>query len=197
MDSIDGQTWLILGCVVALALIGLGTWIFYRKRQSHRLMERFGPEYGRTVSEFKSRAKAESNLREREKRAEGFHLVPLTPLDAANFVQAWKTLQAGFVDNPQGVLVQADQLVRDLMLRRGYPMGDFERRAADISVDHPSVVQNYRAARLITLRDERGAASTEELRRAVVHFRALFDELLEVGEPLLRVSPVKPLPAHA
>jgi hypothetical protein len=197
MNSIDGQTWLIVGGVIALVLVGLGAWFSYQKNQSNRLKERFGAEYGRTVDELNSRTKAESNLKEREKRVQRLQLVPLTPLDAATFVAAWKNLQAGFVDNPKGVLVQADQLVRDLMLRRGYPMGDFEHRAADISVDHPGVVQNYRAAQVIALRDERGEASTEDLRSAVVHFRALFDELLDVREPVPRVSQVEAIPEHA
>jgi hypothetical protein len=103
-------------------------------------------------------------------------------LEAARFSQAWKVLQRRFVDNPKGVVVLADQLVRELMLKRGYPMGDSERRAADISVDHPAVVDNYRAAQAIALRDARGEANTEDLRKAVVHYRALFNELLEVRE---------------
>ncbi|MEO8654705.1 MAG: hypothetical protein ABI409_11335, partial [Ramlibacter sp.] len=105
------------------------------------------------------------------------------------FGQEWKALQGRFVDNPKGVLVDADRLVRELMLKRGYPMGDFERRAADISVDHPSVVDHYRAAQAIALRDRRGEADTEELRKAVVHYRALFDDLLEVGQPDANRSP--------
>jgi len=182
MNTIDAQTWIILVGAIALALIGLGAWFAYQRKQSHRLQERFGTEYGRTVDELKSRTKAESNLKEREKRVERLNIAPLTPSEAARFIQAWKTLQRGFVDNPKGVVVTADQLVRELMLKRGYPMGDFEHRAADISVDHPAVVQNYRAAQAIAMRDERGEASTEDLRKAVVHFRALFDELLEVRE---------------
>jgi hypothetical protein len=104
----------------------------------------------------------------------------LTPSEADRFSQTWKDLQGRFVDNPKGAVVQADELVRELMLKRGYPMGDFEHRAADISVDHPAVVANYRAAQAIAVRDKRGEANTEELRKAVVHYRALFDEMLEV-----------------
>jgi hypothetical protein len=106
----------------------------------------------------------------------------LAPAEAARFSEAWKDLQGRFVDNPKGTVVQADQLVRELMLKRGYPMGDFEHCAADISVDHPEVVAHYRVAQAIAVRDERGEADTEELREAVVHYRALFDELLEVRE---------------
>jgi hypothetical protein len=168
--------------VVILALLAVGVWLYTRKRQSDRLIQRFGPEYGRAVDEMGSRAKAESELRTREKRVEKLNIVPLAPADAARFSQDWKALQGRFVDNPKGVLMEADQLVRDLMGKRGYPMGDFDSRAADISVDHPAVVEHYRAAQAIALRDKRGEADTEELRKAVVHYRALFDELLEVSQ---------------
>jgi len=191
MATIDTQTWIILAGVVVLALIALAAWFFYQKKQSHRLQQRFGTEYGRTVDELGSETKAESELKAREKRVERLNLVPLAPSEAAKFSQDWKVLQGRFVDNPKGVVVQADQLVRELMLKRGYPMGDFERRAADISVDHPAVVDNYRAAQAIAARDERGEANTEELRKAVVHYRALFNELLEVREAKQEVMPAK------
>ncbi|HWP13105.1 MAG TPA: hypothetical protein VNN06_14890 [Ramlibacter sp.] len=181
MNTMDTET-LALLAVVILALAAVGAWLYSRKRQSDRLIQRFGPEYGRTVDALGSRSKAESELREREKRVEKFNIVPLAPEEAARFSGAWKGLQGRFVDNPKGVLVEADQLVRELMQLRGYPMGDFERRAADISVDHAAVVDHYRAAQAIAMRDRRGEADTEELRKAVVHYRALFDELLEVGE---------------
>jgi LPXTG-motif cell wall-anchored protein len=182
MDTIDKQTWIILAGVVVLALIALAVWFSYKKKQSHRLQERFGPEYGRTVDELGGRTKAESELKAREKRVERLDILPLTPAEAARFSQDWNALQGRFVDNPKSAVVQADQLVRELMLKRGYPMGDFERRAADISVDHPAVVDHYRAAQAIAVRDKRGEANTEELRKAVVHYRDLFDELLEVRE---------------
>ena len=138
-----------------------------------------------------------AELKAREKRVEKFTITPLAPADAARFTQAWNALQGRFIDNPKGVVVEADTLVRELMLNRGYPMGDFEMRAADISVDHPTVVENYRAAQAIAVRDERGEADTEELRKAVVHYRTLFDELL--GErPAKRVeSPVGQIPVHS
>ena len=182
MHTIDTQTWIILTGVAVLVLIALAAWFIYKKKQSRRLQERFGPEYGRSVDDLGSRRKAESELKGREKRVERLTIVPLTPSEAARFSQTWKDLQGRFVDNPKGAVVQADQLVRELMLKRGYPMGDFERRAADISVAYPEVVAHYRAAQAIAVRDERGEADTEELRKAVVHYRALFDELLEVKE---------------
>src|SRR5512141_1480304 len=182
MHTIDTQTWIILAGVVVLVVIALAAWFSYKKKHSLRLQERFGPEYGRSVDDLGSRKKAEAELKAREKRVEGLTIIPLTPSDAARFSQTWKDLQGRFVDNPKSAVAQADQLVRELMLKRGYPMGDFESRAADISVDHPEVVAYYRAAQAIAVRDERGEADTEELRKAVVHYRALFDELLEVRE---------------
>jgi hypothetical protein len=190
--------WIIVARVVVIALVALAAWFFYKqKKQSARLQQRFGPEYGRTVDELGGRTKAESELKAREKRVEDLTITPLAPAEAARFSQAWDALQARFVDNPKGVVLQADQLVRELMLKRGYPMGDFERRAADISVDHPAVVEHYRAAQTIAARDERGEADTEELRKAVVHYRVLFDDMLEVREAKQEVLPAKQMPVHA
>jgi hypothetical protein len=189
MDTANIQTWIILGGVAILGLIAFSAWFFYRKKQSHGLKERFGPEYGRTVEQLGSQSKAESELIARTKRVEGLNILPLEPAEAARFSEAWLALQSRFIDNPKGVLMQADQLVRELMGKRGYPVGDFEHRAADISVDHPLLVEHYRAAQAIGARNERGEADTEELRKAVVHYRSLFDELLEV-----RVSPDEATP---
>jgi len=191
MNTMTAQTWTIVGVVAVLGLLALAAWFFYRRRQSGQLQQRFGPEYGRTVGDLGSRAKAESELKARESRVERLNIIALAPAEATRFSQAWSALQGRFVDNPKGVVAQADQLVRDLMLARGYPVGDFERRAADISVDHPAVVEHYRAAQAIAVRDQRGAADTEEQRQAVVHYRALFDELLEV-QPVVP-SPVVPI----
>ena len=174
------MTWTTITVVVVVAVIGIGAWYFYQKKRSQTLQKHFGPEYDRTVTELGSRAKGESELKAREKRVERLEILPLAPSEAARFSEAWQALQSRFVDNPKGVVVQAEQLVRELMAKRGYPMGDFEQRAGDISVDHPDVVANYRAAQAIAVRDQRGSADTEELRKAVVHYRALFDELLEV-----------------
>ena len=197
MNAIPLQ-WIIVATVAVIALLALAAWSFSRKKkQSARLQQRFGPEYGRTVGELGGRTKAESELKAREKRVEDLTITPLAPAEAARFSQAWNALQGRFVDNPKGVVVQADQLVRELMLKRGYPMGDFERRAADISVDHPAVVESYRAAQAIAARDERGEADTEELRKAVVHYRVLFDEMLEVGEAKQEVPAAKETAVHA
>ena len=170
---------LVLAVAVAIFLI-----MRERKRaQSRHLQQRFGPEYGRVVSTVGDRERAEAELQAREKRVERLQLVALPAAEAARFAQEWEALQTRFVDNPTGVVGEADRLVRELMLKRGYPMGDFERRAADISVHHPLVVENYRAAQAIAGRNVRGHSSTEDLRKAVVHYRLLFEDLLEVGGP--------------
>jgi hypothetical protein len=194
MHTVNTQ-WILIGGIVVVAVwIALAVWLSYRKKQTKKLQDRFGAEYGRTVDDLGSRTKAESELKARERRVESLDIAPLSPAEAARFNVSWTALQGRFVDDPRGVVVQADQLVRELMLQRGYPMGDFEHRAADISVDHPSVVQNYRAAQAIALR---GEASTEELRKAVVHYRALFDELLEVKETNQEVAQATQMAVHS
>ena len=181
MNANNPETW-VIAAVLVLALIAIAFLIARerKRRQSRRLQERFGPEYGRVVAQRGDRTKAESELKAREQRVERLTIVALAPADAAKFGQAWSALQGRFIDNPKGVVMDADRLVRDLMVKRGYPMVDFERRAADISVDHPALVETYRSAQAIAQRDQRGEASTEELRKAVVYYRTLFDELLEV-----------------
>jgi len=184
MTADNAQMW-VIAAVILLALLA-AAWLItreVRRRQSLKLQQRFGPEYSRVVSMRGDRTKAEAELLARQKRVERFRLMPLTAADAARFSEAWDALQTRFVDNPHGVIVEADHLVRDLMVKRGYPMADFDHRAADISVDHPSVVEAYRSARAIAVRDQRGQASTEELRKAVVYYRTLFNELLEVRHP--------------
>jgi hypothetical protein len=186
---------IVLLLAVVLAVV---VWLIVQRTRSLRLKRRFGPEYDLTVSEFHSRAKAESELMKREDRVARLKIVPLTPTDAARFSQAWNELQSRFIDNPKGVVAQADQLVRELMEERGYPMGDFESRAADISVDHPGVVATYRVAQAIAISDARGEADTEELRKAVIYYRTLFDELLGVAHDRVpSLPPVRRVPVHS
>ena len=192
MGTMDPQSSMILAGLILTALIAIAGWLVYRKNESHRLEKRFGPEYGHAVNEMGSRTKAEAELKSREKRVSKFNIVPLARADADRFGEQWRGVQARFVDNPKGVVSEADLLVRDLMQKRGYPMADFDRLSADLSVDHASVVDHYRAARDIAQRDHRGEADTEELRQAVVHYRALFDELLEVEQqPAPQRAPAK------
>jgi hypothetical protein len=169
--------------VALLLLVGVAAVIWvavHRKRQTARLQKRYGTEYDRTVLRLGSQSKAEAELRKREARVAKLTIIPLTSSEAARFAQAWSRLQGHFVDNPSGAVAEADTLVKELMTARGYPVADFESRAADISVDHPSVVDAYRAAQAIALKNSRGESDTEELRKAIVHYRTLFSDLLQV-----------------
>lgn len=198
MQTLPANTVILVVVLAVVAIVAVAALIMRRRQQSERLKQRFGPEYGRAVQELGGPTKAEAELKKREDRVARLNITALTPAEAARFTQAWNHLQGRFVDNPRGVVAEADQLVRELMTKRGYPMGDFERRAADISVDHPGVVATYRAAQLIAARDARGEADTEELRKAVVHYRTLFDELLEVNQAAPTLEPLKnPMPAHS
>jgi hypothetical protein len=196
MNAIPTNT-LILAVVLIVAVGAVVAWVVMQRQRTQRLRQRFGPEYTHTVDEFGGRTKAEAELTKREQRVARLNITPLAPADAAKFSQAWNALQSRFVDNPKGVVGEADRLVRELMVKRGYPMGDFERRAADISVDHPGVVTTYRAAQAIAVRTERGEADTEELRKAVVHYRTLFDELLEVEPTSTAHTSADPTPVHS
>ena len=194
MNSLDNNTLAIVAIVavvliVAIALVGWSAW------RTSRLKKRFGPEYDAVLHRTGSKAKAEKELLRREKRVQHFQIVPLSAADVAKFSNSWSRVQGSFVDDPKGVLIEADKLVRELLVKRGYPVADFELRAADISVDHPIVVNNYRAAQRIVSLDQRGEASTEDMRKAVVHFRALFDELLGTVRAHDAVTPPKPLAA--
>jgi hypothetical protein len=170
---------LIAGVVIAIVVIGAIAYVTSRKRRSVQLKERFGPEYDRVLREQGDARKAEGVLEFREKRREKFKIRPLPATDRSSFTTRWNEVQARFVDDPRGAVTVADSLVTEVMQARGYPIGEFEQRAADISVDYPLVVENYRAAHEIALRHGAGKASTEDMRQAMVHYRALFQELLE------------------
>jgi hypothetical protein len=173
---------LLIAVIILVLAAGIGAWFFYRKKSSEKLRRRFGREYDRTVNEYGEQSEAEAELKAREKRVEKLRLVPLPPQEAAQFTDAWRSVQALFVDSPKDAVKRADILLREVMLKRGYPMTDFERRAADLSVHYPHLIDNYRRAREIASQNERGAVDTEQLRQALVYYRALFDELLETAE---------------
>lgn len=173
----DNPTLLAIIVVIAVAIIGVVAFMAYRRRRSEQLQHRFGPEYERTVRETGDKARAEAELEQRRRRVERLTIRPLTREDAARYTEAWNRVQARFVDDPKGAITEADQLVGDVMSRRGYPMGEFDQRADDISVHYPKVVENYRTAHAIALRHSKGQASTEDLRQAMIHYRALFAEL--------------------
>ena len=180
-----------LALIVALAAVVVGgivaaiaAWLFFRKRRTERLRHQFGGvEYDRVVKEDGSKRHAEAELKERADRVEGLSIRPLAPADRARFVESWVRIQTRFVDGPGGAVTEADQLMGDVMSTRGYPVSDFVQRAGDISVDHPTVLQNYRTAHEVAVRQTQGKANTEDLRQAMIHYRTLFEEL--VGEPEL------------
>lgn len=166
--------------VVALLVVAaVVAFLWKQQRRTQDLRGRFGPEYDRAIDERGGRSRAEAELRRRERRVEKMPIRPLPADRRARFTQEWNEQQARFVDEPRRAVIEADHLIEDVMKERGYPMSDFDQRAADISVDHPHVVDNYRTAHQIALRQEHGDASTEDLRRAMICYRDLFRELVE------------------
>ncbi len=174
----------IIIAVILMVVAGIAILFSIRKRRTERLQAKFGgSEYARAVKEGGSRRKAEAVLDDRAQRVERLHIRPLTSKDRTRFVECWGRVQARFVDGPGGAVTDADQLLGDVMSTRGYPVSDFEQRIADISADHPLVLDNYRAAHHIAVRQSQGQASTEDLRQAMIHYRTLFEELVAVPEP--------------
>lgn len=174
--------WIVVAIVVA-AIIIIGGLVWSRRRRSEHLRDRFGPEYDRAVEAKGDRAKAEADLAQREKRVEKLNIRPLEPNERRDFIDRWSQVQARFVDDPPRAVAFADALLGDVMKARGYPVSDFEQRAGDISVDHPVVVEHYHKAHDIALRHQNGKASTEDLRQAMIHYRALFDNLVGAEAP--------------
>jgi hypothetical protein len=175
-------TMIVIVAVIAAVAVVIA-WMYMERRRHERLKTRFGPEYERTLRDAGDVRKAESLLERREKRVSRYKIRPLSTEESRRFGEAWRRVQEKFVDDPAAAVTDGDALVTELMSARGYPMSDFDRRAEDLSVDHPIVIQHYRDARVIAERHSRRAASTEDLRQALVHYRALFDELLEVRQP--------------
>lgn len=172
----------ILIALVMLALVAVGIALWLRNRKRDEIKSRFGPEYARTVEAVGDEHKAETALAAREKRVAAYSIKPLAPAMRDHFVETWRDVQAKFVDDPKYAVTRADDLLGEVMSARGYPVkDDFDRRAEDLSVDYPEVVQNYRSGHEIAVRHSRGEASTEDLRTAMIHYRALFDDL--VNEP--------------
>jgi hypothetical protein len=170
---------LIAAAVVIVAVLIVAAVSASRRKRTGRLQERFGPEYERTVLEVGEQSTAEKDLAARERKRAKLDIVPLTPEALEKYANRWQMVQTAFVDNPSSAVGDADRLVTEVMRERGYPVDDFEQQAADISVDHPTVVQNYRAAHSIHLSQQNGDVGTEAQRQAFVHYRALFEKLLE------------------
>lgn len=174
-----------IALIIALAVIviaGIAALLFFRKRRTEKLRTQFRGEYDRAVKEDGSRRHAEAGLKERAARVESLNIRPLATGDRTRFEESWRRVEARFVDGPGGAVTEADQLLGDVMSTRGYPVSDFEQRAADISVDHPMVIENYRTAHAIAVRQTQGKANTEDLRQAMIHYRTLFEELVSNPE---------------
>ncbi len=172
----------IVVAVVLVLIAGAMVWMYVRNRRhtTAGLRRKFGSEYDRAVLTHGSERKAESKLEDRAKRIEELKIRDLDPTERERFSKQWESLQSRFVDSPRGAVTEADDLVSSVMKTRGYPVSDFDQRAADISVDHPKVVENYRSAHEIALRLFKDQATTEDLRTAMIHYRSLFEELVQV-----------------
>jgi len=173
---------LIALVAVVIVIIAVLVWLYVRKRRSTTadLRLKFGPEYERAVLKHGSERKAQSKLEDREKRVEKLNIRDLDSMEHERFLKRWESVQSRFVDSPKGAVAEADDLVSSVMKARGYPVSEFDQRASDTSVDHPRVVENYRSAHQIALRVGKDAATTEDLRTAMIHYRSLFEELVQV-----------------
>lgn len=166
--------------VIVIVAIAVALWIYFQKQKTRKLRGTFGPEYDRLVEQERGNARrAEAILEDRQKRVSKFNIRTLTREERDRFGADWRRVQEHFVDDPRSAVSQADTLIIEALKARGYPMGDFEQRAADISVEHPQVVNDYRIAHDVAVKDHREQATTEELRRAMQHYRSLFEHVLE------------------
>jgi FtsZ-interacting cell division protein ZipA len=177
----DTWVWIVIAAAVVIVLLAI-VWSATRAKRSRSLQDTFGSEYDRTVDQAGDRRSAERELRERQKQHDKLDIRPLSPESRDRYVRRWQSTQTRFVDDPRGAVAEADTLVQEVMQERGYPTKDFERRVADVSVDHPDLVEKYRTADGIARASERGEASTEDMRHSVRHYRALFAELLETDD---------------
>jgi hypothetical protein len=180
------STTVIIAIVVAVVVVALAAWLFVQRRRREALRKRFGPEYERTVRQEGSPTKAEQVLEERARKVAAFRIRPLSADEADRYREAWRRVQARFVDEPREALVDADRLIGDVMHTRGYPTTDLDARTEALSVDHARTVEHYRTAHRIVELGDRGQAGTEDLRQAMVHFRALFDDLVGSEAPPAR-----------
>lgn len=173
----------IIGILVVLIVAGVAAWsVAMQRRRTQDLQARYGPEYSRTVRQVGDQRRAENELVKRQERVEALEIRPLSAERRGQFARQWRNVQTMFVDDPRGAVTRADGLVEEVMRMRGYPVSDFDQRAADLSVHHGRVVESYRAAREIAIRHRRGTATTEDLRQAMVYYRELFQDLLEGRE---------------
>jgi hypothetical protein len=184
LSLLDPKLIVLVAVVILLSIVLVGLYLRRRRNTTAGLRQKFGHEYELAVREHGSERKAEEKLADREKRVEQLNLHDLDPAEHERFSKRWDAVQSRFVDSPKGAVAEADDLVSSLMKARGYPVSDFDQRAADISVAHPRVVENYRSAHDIALRVGKDEATTEELRTAMIHYRSLFEELVQVTTPV-------------
>ena len=180
--------WIVIAvlAVIAVAAIIVAARATSSRKRTERLKEHFGPEYERLVDQAGDQRAAENELTERERNRKKLDIVELAPEVQARYAEQWRAVQTAFVDSPSSAVGDADRLVTAVMRERGYPIDDFDRQAADVSVDHPDVVENYRTAHSIHLAQERGEVGTEQQREALVHYRALFEQLLDTDKSTTR-----------
>jgi hypothetical protein len=188
-QAMSTWVWVVIAVAIVIALAVLVAEIV-RRRRTGKLRGRFGPEYNRTVETADSRRQAEAELAAREERRQQFDIRPLTPEAERRYTDAWQVVQAQFVDDPRAAVGSAAGLIKSVMTDRGYPVEDFDQRAADLSVDHPDVVENYRQGHRLAARADTGDGATEDLREAMRHYRALFTALVDssADEPTRRES---------
>jgi hypothetical protein len=179
---------IIIIAILAVLVLILAAALLLQRRRSTQIRSKFGPEYERAVDETGDRRRAEAELLEREKRVEKLSIRPLDTGERERFINEWRDVQSEFVDNPETAIRHADALLEEVMSARGYPVSNFEQMAADISVDHPKIVQHYRAGHEIAAQHERSGVETEDLRQAMIHYRALFEELVTDDEAIQRKS---------
>jgi hypothetical protein len=176
------DAWVWVALLVGVIAVAIVIRLMVRQARSRELQQEFGTEYERTMARSGDRSLAESDLRDRRDRVQALDIRPLSRSDHDRFSSEWTEVQAGFVDAPSEAVSDADGLIQRVMSTRGYPMEVFDRRAADISVEHPDVVENYRSAHSIAVKERQGNSDTEALRKAMVYYRSLFDELLVVDD---------------
>jgi hypothetical protein len=173
------STLTLIALITAIVAIAIAAWALLQHQKTRKLKRKFGPEYDRVIDQEKNPRRAETVLEERQKRVEKYQIRPLTREECDMFGARWRIAQEHFVDEPREAVAQADSLITDAMRTRGYPMTDFDRRADDLSVDHPQIIENYRIAHEVAVRDAHGPAGTEDLRKAMQHYRILFEHVLD------------------
>ena len=188
LNLLDSRVIVSVIVIALIIVVGMTLYVRERRKTTAGLRKRFGPEYDLAMLEHGSQHKAEAKLVDRETRVETLKIRELGATERERFLAEWHSVQSRFVDHPKGSVIEADELVSSLMQARGYPVADFDQRAADLSVDHPRLVEYYRSAHGVAMRLAGDKASTEDLRTAMIEYRSLFDELVQGQTPGERKS---------